>query len=196
MDSSCAKFQMLLSAYVDGELAGRELGHVETHLGGCADCRARVEDLKVLGRSVNAALMQQAEEVDFSGFADRVLKEITPERPGLLERLRVSWNELLDHHRAAVFSAAAAAAVALLVAVPATWYAARSGGAEQIAAVGELPDAVVIQDLRLDDPNVQPVVVRGENGRVMIMLVERPGSGAGQAEPLRLNTTPPSGGDL
>lgn len=191
MESSCRKFQMLLSAYADGEVDGRDRGHVETHLSGCADCRARLEDLKALQSAIPAALMQEAEQVDFSGFADRVLKQITPDRPSFLERLRIGWTELLDHHRTAVFSSIAAAAVALLVAVPVTWWAASGGsGQPQLVAGGQPP--VIIQDLRLEDPNVQPVVLRGENGQIMIMLVDRPGAG----QPQQLNTTPPTGGEL
>lgn len=190
MESSCQRFQMLLSAYVDGEVEGRDRGHVETHLSGCADCRARVEDLKALQFAIPESLLREADEVDFSGFADRVLRQVTPDRPSFLERLRIGWTELLDHHRLAVFSSLAAAGVALLIAVPVTWWAARGGEPARIAANEQPP--VIIQDLRLADPNVQPVVLRGENGQIMIMLVDRPGA----SQPQQFNTTPPTGGEL
>jgi anti-sigma factor RsiW len=39
----CADIEGLTPAYLDGELGGLELDHLEHHVGVCADCRARVE---------------------------------------------------------------------------------------------------------------------------------------------------------
>jgi anti-sigma factor RsiW len=98
MESACKSFQMLLSAYADGEVDAKERAQVELHLSGCDDCRARLADLQALSGNLSAHLMAQAEQADFSRFADRVMARIGPEQPGLLERLRVAWSEILAYH--------------------------------------------------------------------------------------------------
>jgi anti-sigma factor RsiW len=44
----CRHCHTRLSAYLDGELTGRELRDVKRHLDGCAACRARLAGLKAL----------------------------------------------------------------------------------------------------------------------------------------------------
>jgi anti-sigma factor RsiW len=71
-----------LSAYVDGELADRERGRVETHLGGCEDCRADLRALRWTKR-----LLQQAPQVKIPrSFVIREA-DVTARRPA---RRRVS----------------------------------------------------------------------------------------------------------
>jgi anti-sigma factor RsiW len=187
MESACKSYQMLLSAYADGEVSAAERAQVELHLSGCSDCRARLADLQALSAAVAARLEQQADEADFAGFADAVMRRIGPERPGIFERMRVGWSEILAYHRTAVISSLATAAVTLLVAVPVAW---------KLASSNSPAPEVVLQDLRLEDPNVQPVVMKMGDGRTLIMLVHRPGPSAGEAAPLEFNTQPPTGGDL
>jgi len=187
MQRACDSFQMLLSAYADGEVGLRERAQVELHLSGCADCRARLADLKALSAAVGALMVQRAEEADFSRFADDVLRRVRPERPSLLERLRVAWSEILTYHRTAVYSSLATAAVTLAVAVPLAW---RFAGGRGAAA------EVVLRELKLDDPRVQPVVLKTDDGKTLIMLVNRPEPGEGEAAPLDLSKKPPTGGDL
>jgi len=189
MESACQSYQMLLSAYADGEASPRERSQVETHLSGCPDCRARLEDLKALSISFADHLQAQAEEADFSRFADEVFRRIGPEEPGLLDRIRIWWSEVMAYHRTAVLSSMATAAVTVAIAVPLVWRLASQNTAQQVPQV-------VLQDLRLDNPNVQPVVMDMGDGKTLIMLVERAGSGAGEAAPLELKTAPPTGGDL
>src|SRR5436309_8424121 len=43
---TCEKAGDLLSAYIDGELAGRQCSALETHLGGCEGCREELDTLK------------------------------------------------------------------------------------------------------------------------------------------------------
>jgi anti-sigma factor RsiW len=187
MARACDSFQILLSAHADGELGARERAQVELHLSGCPDCRARLSDLRALSATVGALMARQAEEADFSRFADEVLRRIRPERPGLLERLRVTWSEILTYHRTAVFSSLATAAVTLAVAVPLAWRLAGSTGASA---------EVVLRELKLDDPGVQPVVLKTDDGKTLIMLVNRREPGEGEAVPLDVTKKPPTGGDL
>ena len=187
MERACDSFQMLLSAYADGEVGARERAQVDLHLSGCADCRARLADLQSLSAAVGALLARRAEEADFSHFADDVLRRVRPERPGLLERLHVAWSEILTYHRTAVYSSLATAALTVAVAVPVAWRLAASSGASA---------EVVLRELKLDDPRVQPVVLKTDDGKTLIMLVNRPEPGEGEAAPLDVTRKPPTGGDL
>jgi hypothetical protein len=54
---------------------------------------------------------------------------------------------------------------------------------------------MIVKELRLEDPNVQPVVMNMGDGRTLIMLVHRPESD-GSAETPDLGGKPPTGGDL
>lgn len=186
MESACKSFQLLLSAYADGEVDAKERAQVELHLSGCADCKARLADLKALSESVSAHLLAQAEAADFSKFADQVLARVTPERPSLLERLRIGWAEVLTYHRTAVVSSLATAAVTLAIAVPLVY---------RYATEQAVAPEVLVQDLQIDDPNVKPVVMQLENGKTLIMLVRQPVEGE---EPSVPDVTPdgPKGGDL
>jgi anti-sigma factor RsiW len=187
MESACHSFQMLLSAYADGEVSARERAQVDLHLSGCAGCRGRLADLRALSAAVGQLFAQKAEEAEFSRFADEVLRRVTPERPSLVERLRVSWAEILTYHRTAVFSSLATAAVTIAVAVPVAWHFAESSAASA---------QVVLRELKLDDPRVQPVVLTTDDGKTLIMLVNRPEPGEGEAAPVDLTKPPPTGGDL
>ncbi len=185
MESACKSFQMLLSAYADGEVDAKERAQVELHLSGCDDCRARLADLQALSGNLSAHLMAQAEQADFSRFADRVMARIGPEQPGLLERLRVAWSEILAYHRTAVVSSLATAAVTLAIAVPLVY---------KYATEQAVAPEVIVQDLQIDDPSVKPVVMQLDNGKTLIMLVRQP-TEAGMPVP-DVTPQPPKGGDL
>jgi len=185
MESACKSFQMLLSAYADGEVDAKERAQVELHLGGCAECRTRLEDLKALAHVIPEHLMAQAEAMDFSHFADQVMAKVTPEGPGLLERLRIAWSEILEYHRTALVSSLATAAVTLAVAVPLVYRYATEQAAQ--------PE-VMVQDIQVDDPNVKPVVMQMENGKTLIMLVRQPAEG--EAPVPDVTPEEPKGGEL
>ncbi len=187
MVRACNSFQMLLSAYADDEVDAKQRAQVDLHLSGCADCRGHLADLRTLSAAVGQLFAQKAEEADFSRFADEVLRRVTPERPSLVERLRVSWAEILAYHRTAVFSSLATAAITLVVAVPLASHFARSSA---------VSTEVVLRELKLDDPRVQPVVLTTDDGKTLIMLVNRPEAGEGEAAPIDLTKPPPTGGDL
>lgn len=189
MESACQSYEMLLSAYADGEASPRERAQIELHLSGCSDCRARLEDLKALSAAFSDHLQMQVEAADFSRFADDVLKRVGPEEPGLAERVRIWWSEIMAYHRTAVVSSLATAAVTIAVAVPLVWKLATEN-------VAQRAPQVVLHQMQLENPQAQPVVMNMGDGKTLIMFVEKPGSGAGQAVPLELKTTPPTGGDL
>jgi anti-sigma factor RsiW len=185
MESACKSYQLLLSAFADGEVDAKERALVELHLSGCADCRARLEDLKALSGVVTAKMLEEADRADFSGFADAVMKKIGPERPGLLERMRVGWAEILTYHRTAVVSSLVTAAVTLAVAVPLVY---------KLASERASPE-VVLRELTFDDPHVKPVVVQMENGKTLIMLVHENEADEPEGTP-DVTPEPPKGGEL
>jgi anti-sigma factor RsiW len=186
MESACKTYLPLLSAYADGEVNAKERSQVELHLSGCADCRARLADLKAVAQLVSARMTAQAEEVDFSGFADAVMARVTPQRPGLLERMRVAWREVLAYHRTALVSSLATAAVTLALAVPLVYH----------YAVEHAVPEVVLKDLQFDDAHVKPVVMKTEDGKMVIMLVHQPEPGENEAAVPDLDKEPPKEGDL
>ena len=185
MESACKSFQLLLSAYADGEVDAKERSQVDLHLSGCADCRARLSDLKALSETVSAHLLAQAEQVDFSKFADQVMAKVTPDRPGLVERVRIAWSEILAYHRTAVVSSVVTAAVTLAIAVPLVY---------RYATEQSVAPEVLVQDLQIDDPNVKPVVMQLDNGKTLIMLVRQPAEG--EAPVPDVTPEEPKGGDL
>lgn len=189
MKSACESYQMLLSAYADGEVSARERSQLELHLSGCADCRARLADLQAFSAAFSSRLERRGAEADFSGFADEVLRRIGPERPSLIERWRVLWSEILAYHRTAVISSLATAAVTLLIAVPVVYN----------YALSQAPE-VIVQDVQADDPDVQPVVMNMGDGKTLIMLVHKRDSKDANDENDEstpdLNTEPASGGEL
>jgi anti-sigma factor RsiW len=186
MESACKSYQMLLSAYADGEVDARGRAQVELHLSGCADCRTRLEDLHALSRAFSDHLEEKAASHDFSHFADEVMRRVTPERPGFWERLRVGWAEILTYHRTAVVSSLVTAAVTLGVAVPVVY---------QMASAHYSSPEVVLRELQLDDPHVKPVVLQMDNGKTLIMLVHEDEPKPGEVTP-DLTPEPPKGGEL
>ncbi len=182
MKKGCQSFATILSAYADGEGSRRERALFEAHLSGCGDCRERLVQVDLLSRSLRARLEARAQEADFSGFAEKVFQGIDATRPGLVERMRVAFGELMSFHRTAVLASAATAAITLLLAVPFAYWLARS----------DLEPQVIVQSLELDDPTIQPVVMNMGDGKTLIMLVRQPDAEPAQPQLPR----PPSGGDL
>jgi anti-sigma factor RsiW len=181
MENACQSFQLLLSAYADGEVDAKERAQVDLHLSGCPDCRARLEDLRALAQVVNARLLDEAEKVDFSHFADEVMRKVTPDRPGLMERLRIGWSEIVAYHRTALVSSLVTAAVTLAVAVPLVY---------KLASERAVTPEVVVRELQMSDSHVKPVVMKLDNGKTIIMLVHQDEP---ESEPVKGE---PSGGAL
>ncbi len=108
MSTQCADFHELLSALLDGELAGDERARVEAHAAACAGCRRMLERF----RRVDAAAAElPAPPPVPAGRWDRMLGEIR--RAGRVREAAVLRPAPARARRSLVFALAAAAALAL-----------------------------------------------------------------------------------
>ena len=115
---ACERFIPLLSPYIDGELPPTERVVVERHLSACKQCTGRAADLRAESGLLRVGLDMAVDEVDFKDFTQKVMARVTPEKPPLLERLRLSLSEMFLYRRTVLLSSLATAAVVMLVAVP------------------------------------------------------------------------------
>ena len=187
---ACERFVPLLSAYIDGELEPAERVGVERHLSACAHCTGRAADLRAESGLLRVGLEMAADEVDFRDFSQKVMARLTPERPPLLERVRLSLSELFLYHRTAMVSSLATAALVLAVAVPLLW---RQG---QVPA-GYASERMAVQAVRLhEEARAAPVVLESGDGNAIIWLVDeaRGGPDEGTSEELEMDEgAPPAG---
>ncbi len=119
------EMEMLLSAYRDGELSPDERAVVEEALREDPGLQARLDDHAALSSWLQASVEKEADLVDFSGFADRVMAGLPPpveERASAWSRFTVWLDETLTFHKWQAASALGAAVV-LLVAGPLVWNA-------------------------------------------------------------------------
>jgi anti-sigma factor RsiW len=164
---ACKSFIPLLSPYIDGELSPAERVNVERHLSACRDCTSRAADLRAESALLRVGLEMAVDEVDFKDFTQRVMARVTPERPPLLERLRISLSELFLYHRTAMVSSLATAVVLALVAVP------------LLARRDDVPpgyggDRMRVRAVRASSgAKVAPVVLESEDGDTIIWVVDQ-----------------------
>ncbi|HVE82478.1 MAG TPA: zf-HC2 domain-containing protein [Myxococcales bacterium] len=164
LNPACQTFIPLLSPFVDGELTPQERVTVERHLAVCHDCTARAADLRAESGLIRHGLDLAADEVDFKDFAQKVMARLTPYKPPLLERVRVSLSEMFLYQRTAMVSSLVTAAVVLFVVVPAVlWNRTPDGYARPMMAV----DSVTTEA----GAKVAPVVMTTEKGDAIIWLV-------------------------
>lgn len=95
-----------LSAHHDGALTPVESAEVESHLVGCADCRARLEGLRRLDAELTSALAHEPAPGWDEAFASRVAQRVAAESAP--RRFHVGWPR---SPRAWVLVGAATAAV-------------------------------------------------------------------------------------
>ena len=167
---ACQLYVPQLSPFVDGELAPKDRVSVEQHLSACTECSGRVADFRAESGLVRVGLEMLTDDVDFSSFSRRVMAGITPGRPPLLERLRLSMSEMVAHQRGALMGGFAAAAVVLVVGVG---LLTRPKAPEGYAASEVAVNAVAIDE----QAHVAPVVMK-EDKDTIIWLVDhedRPG---------------------
>jgi len=141
----CADWLPLLSDRAAGELAAGEAERLDTHLAGCAACRAEAEALAAVLSMAALPPTAQAEREALTGLAEAVRME--QRRAELRRRAPLRY---------AAASLAVAAAVAFLVAPVFIRRAPEVGAAVQLAAAAawEVPDADEIwtaSDLAADD---------------------------------------------
>lgn len=163
---ACKTWLPMLSPFIDGELSATDRQTVERHLSACKDCTARVADLRAESGLLRLGMEMLADEADFTGFAQKVMAQVTPERPPLLERMRVALSEMFLYQRGALVMTAAGAAIAVLVGV----LVLRDHTPEGYAG-----DRVVVQQVSAgDNATVQPVVSTTDSGNTIIWLVDQP----------------------
>ncbi len=101
----------LLSGYLDDELGPEDRARVERALAEDPEVAARLADLTAVSGAVRGVLERAADEVDFTGFAERVVSRLPPYKPPLRERIRVVLAEWLAYRRPALIAGAAAVLV-------------------------------------------------------------------------------------
>lgn len=164
---ACERFIPLLSPYIDGEVSPAERVNVERHLGACRDCASRAADLRAESALLRVGLDMAVDDVDFKDFTQRVMARVTPERPPLLERLRISLSEMFIYHRTAMVSSLATAAVVVLVAVPMAMNrpsAPPGYGAARMRVISYGP---------AEGSKVAPVKLESDNGDTIIWSVDQ-----------------------
>jgi len=85
-----AEMHILLNAYLDGELHGRQLQEMETHLGTCADCQAELRELRLV-----SGLLQADSTIPEAAPVDRFVSQLNLSLPRRVESSlppkRISW---------------------------------------------------------------------------------------------------------
>jgi anti-sigma factor RsiW len=174
---ACERYVPLLSPYIDGELSPSERVHVERHLSACRDCTGRTADLRAESGLLRVGLDMAVDEVDFKDFAQKVMARVTPEKPPVLERVRLTLSEMFLYQRTAMLSSLATAAVLMLIALPLLL--------RERAPVGYAAERMTVQAVRIhDEAQVAPVVMETENGGSIIWLVDQAEHGAEPSEVL------------
>lgn len=163
---ACERFIPQLSPYIDGEVSPAERVNVERHLAACRDCASRAADLRAESALLRVGLEMAVDEVDFKDFTQKVMARVTPDRPPLLERLRISLSEMFLYHRTAMLSSMATAAVLVLVGIPVVLH-------QQAAPVGYGADRMRVRAVSASgDERVAPVVLESDDGSTIIWEVD------------------------
>lgn len=175
---ACERFVPMLSPYVDGELTPAERVTVERHLSACRDCTGRAADLRAESGLLRVGLDMAVDDVDFKDFAQKVMARVTPERPPLLERMKLALSEMFLYQRTAMISSLATAAVLVAVGLPLLM--------SDRAPVGYAAERMTVKSIQpYQDARVAPVVMETDNGGTIIWLVDeetQDGSPAGSED--------------
>jgi hypothetical protein len=166
-NAACKTFIPMLSPFIDGELSTKDRTIVERHLAACRDCTGRAADLRAEAGLVRVGLDMAADEVDFTGFSQKVLAQLTPYKPPLLERLRVSLSEIFLYRRGTMVYAMVATTLVLAVGVPLLSRLMAVG--EHPAGLGHRPDLVSV-DVGPDQNEV--IFGTDEHGNVVVLMGE------------------------
>jgi hypothetical protein len=123
-----------LEAYHDGELHGRRLQQLESHLAQCAACRAELETLRTL-----SALLQSSPAADSRTPPERFVAQVGlrlprhPDQPAWWHAIRVGWRLV----PVSLFGAWACLQ-ALFIVAGAVLLALRFGGSSTLQGIGWL----------------------------------------------------------
>lgn len=162
---ACKTFIPMLSAYVDGELPVSERTTLERHLSACTDCTGRVADLRATGGLIRVGMDFATDEVDFKDFAQKVLARVTPERPPLWDRIRISASEMFLYQRGPMMASFATAALLLLIGVPLVM--------RSQTPVGYASEQMMVESVKaVEGADVAPVVLTTDEGDAIIWVVD------------------------
>jgi anti-sigma factor RsiW len=164
---ACQTFVQMLSPFVDGELSSGERQTVERHLSVCKDCTGRVADFRAESGLVRLGMEMLADDVDFKDFANKVMARVTPQKLPLLERWKLSLNEMFEHQRGAFVASMVGAAAALVIALPLIL--------RGQAPLGYASQQMAVQAVETEgQAHVSPVVMTPGGGDAIIWLVDQP----------------------
>jgi anti-sigma factor RsiW len=162
------KFMPMLSPYVDGELSPEERLLVEQHLQNNKESAAQVADFRAADALMRHAIDLQGDDVDWRAFTDGVMARVTPEKPPLFERLKVTLSEMFLYQRGTVVAGLAGAALAVAITVPVL-----------MKLTATTPDGYAgskleVQTVSVDaeSGDVQPVVMETDQGDAIIWTVD------------------------
>lgn len=198
LSPECQKVLTELSPFVDGELSPSERQAVEHHLAGCPECTGRVADLRATSGLVRVGLEMLADEVDFGDFAQKVMAKVTPEKPPLAERFRLTLSEMFTYQRRQLATGLAVALLAVLAAAGWLFHPTTPAG----YGSAEVAVRSVDTDARA---HVAPVVMKTQQGDAIIWLVNHPEDAAEHpnavpplpgATPVQPPAQQPTGGEL
>jgi anti-sigma factor RsiW len=85
---NCNTAQNLLSAYIDSELSGGEMGRVRKHLGHCECCQREETELRMLKDLLNSNMPLIEPPL---GFEDRLCQAIFSPKPSETAQMVGSW---------------------------------------------------------------------------------------------------------
>jgi len=134
----------LLQRYFDGDLEAASAATVSSHIESCAQCQQRHLALNELHKLLVFAADQQAIDVDFErAFAriERGTREAPA--PGIGERLRIWWRDLIEQRPERLWAPAVGAVMAGALLVFALRDPAPEGGAQRAAAPRPAPATAV-----------------------------------------------------
>lgn len=169
------KFLPMLSPYVDGELTPEERLQVEQHLANNPEAAAMVADLRAGDALMRHALELSGEDVDWKGFTDGVMAQLTPHKLPWMERFKLSLSEWLTWQRGPLVAGLVGAAAAVAIAIPVTLRLTTPEGYG--AATLSVQTVDVDSDVR---GQVKPVVMETEGGDAVIWVVDENKPDAGK----------------
>lgn len=108
---NCRRVVSLMSAYVDGELAGREMLAIRRHISECPDCAEEYESI----RFTKESLARMRTVTPREGLASDIIASITEADVPAHERVLNGLRRLLHEKLSPVAAALAASGVALVI---------------------------------------------------------------------------------
>ena len=89
MNHPCPRYEPELSSYVDDELSPADRAEFDTHLRACEPCRAAVQQLRSVSRTLRRWDASETRYAISTGFRNRVFAEIEAD---VAPRRRVAWR--------------------------------------------------------------------------------------------------------